>query len=189
MEKADIIRRIRDTLEQSDEQFLLDPRLDLDNFIHRTCWYVGVHPIWTLISLQREQSLIADNGTKASDHAWSRATGVVGQHLPGTANSSWDGLPNQILLTARTAAWLGGIGMRWGFGYREGLWPSASRWNDVNIAECQKVTTLLKLDGSTDKTHICNSRMEYVEYGYTPSEGVREANWKIYEKYIKPFWE
>ena len=189
LDKSDIIRRIRETLEQSDEKFLLDPKLDLENYIHRTCWYYGIHPIWTLVALQREQSLIADNGVLASDHAWSRATGVVGQHLPGTSNSSWDGLPNQILLTARTAAWLAGVGTRWLFGYRVGLWPSAARWTDADTAVCKKNCTLLKLDGTLDKTHDCHSRMEYVEYGYTPSEHVRAANWKIYEKYIKPFWE
>lgn len=179
-----VVSKIRAVLAQSDEALLLDPLLDLDNFIHRVCWTYGVHPIWVLLSLQREQSLIADNDSPATERAWSRATGVVGQHTPGQANKLWDGLPNQILLSARSAAWLAGIGPNENFGYRSGLWPSAERWTKQNADLCQKRVALLHPDGSFHKWFMCQSVAQYVQYGYTPSEPVLQQNADILNLYI-----
>ena len=186
---ADVVRRIAKVLAQSDERAVwLDDRLDLPNFIQRCAWNYGVHPIWVLVSLQREQSLVADNGKAADARAWSRALGVVGQHTPGQANSLWDGLPNQIMLCCRSTAWLAGIGARELFGYRAGLWPTAIRWTEEDTVKCAKNISLLNLDGSFHKTYTCKSVAEYVQYGYTPKESVLAENAAILDRYIiKPF--
>lgn len=196
LESREVIRRINNVLGQSDEVgVLLDPKLDLGNFVHRCAFLAGLHPFMLLIGLQREQSLIANNGVAATDRQWSRAVGVVGQHTAGTANDTWDGLPNQILLASRSLAWVGGLRPKAWHEYGDGLYPTASRWTESDEAACAKVMDLLNDDGSFARKHVCKSRVEYAEMAFTPSTNmkgpdlkIRADNYFIFEKYIMPLW-
>lgn len=189
---AEVVQRIKQVLAQSDESLLQDPRLDWENFIHRVCWLYKVHPFMPLIALQREQSLLADNNEAATDRAWSRAAGVVGQHVPGTANALWDGLPNQLMLSVRVTAWLAGFGTAESFGANSRLWPTVPRWTGE-----AKVLNLLNPDGSFCRKHVCQDEMEYAELAYTPDARVnangvlkvRAVNWEVFSKYVNPAWE
>ncbi len=178
-----IIASIREVLSKSDEAFLLDPRLDLENFIHRNCWLAGIHPAVPLVALQREQGLLGKDGVAASERAFSRATGWVGQHLPGTASVNWDGLTLQIQLCIRSAAWHGGIGDKAAFGYRPGLWPTSRRWQGAAMN-----VDLLNLDGSFNRKQLCMDPMTYVDWVYTPNalKNVPAENDQHFERYVKP---
>lgn len=195
MEAAEVVASIRRVLDGSDEALLRDPRLEWENFIHRACWIARVHPFMPLLALQREQGLLACDGKDAGLRAWELAAGVVGQHTPGQKNSLWNGLPTQILLAIRTTAWLAGIGPAAAFGNPK-LWPSAERWNQDQDAAKGKVITLLNLDGSPNRKHLCRTAMEYVELSYTPDartepDGrlkVRALNASVFEASIKPRW-
>lgn len=187
-----VIDFIKNVFMQSDERaILLDPRHDTYNLLHRVSWIHMINPIWLLVSLQREQSLLGYDGRAASDRAWSRALGVVGQHTAGTANETWDGLETQLLMCARTTAWLAGIGSEDYFGNLK-LRPSARRWGTM----AQKLrggisVDLLDLQGKPVGSKFCSTMEEYVQTAYTPraDKDMVIENGELAERFVRPYFK
>lgn len=194
LSKDQVIAEIRSCLEQSDEPLLKDPKLAWWNGIQRECWEKILNPIIILVSLQRERGLLANDGRAATERDFEFGLGVVGQHTAGTANTSWNGLDNQLHMAIRSAAWIAGIGPREAFGNPK-LWSQAERWTERDSANGGKLIDLLHPDGSFAKKYLCKDRMEWLELSYTPSAvevepgvlEVRAVNRDIYEKRVKPF--
>jgi hypothetical protein len=147
----------------------------IPELIHRTCWHFGVSPLWLLVSLQRERSIL---GKLADSDDLNIACGVTNQDEPGMANPLWSGLATQIFMCAKSAAWLGGIGSDDAFGYRDGLWPSAPRWPRFRMVDLKE----------PQMSHVCGTMAEYVQLSYTPHYPVLEANSKILNEQILPLW-
>jgi len=184
LDPRDIVSRVRACLAKAEynKDVWCDPRMDWQNYIQRVCWEYGIHPAMVLVSLQRERSLF---GQQADERDFDFALGVVGQDAPGTTNERWNGLPNQILLGARTMAWLAGIGPEANFGFRPGLYPNAARWVDGGPNEV-KLYTAYKWDG---RLHPATTRSEYAQLCFTPHLEVLETNEQIYNKWFKSIWE
>ncbi len=189
---AQTIARIRNVFDQSDEvKVLQDQKHKTYNHLHRQCWIYQVHPIPVLTSMQREQSLLGNDGREASDIAWSHALGVVGQHTAGQSNQTWDGLENQITMCVRSIAWLGGIGVDEAFGNKK-LWPSSKRWG---CAEQRfrggLMVDLLNLDGSLNRRQFCKTRESYILLRYTPraDKDMEEENGILAGQFVRPFYQ
>ncbi len=171
---ADMVEKIRLTLAgaKANKAVWADACMDWENFIFRACLEWGVNPGWVLMSFQRERSLL---GQVADERDFDFAQGVVGQDGPGTVNKRWNGLPNQIFLSARTVGWLSGRGSN--FGYRSGLQPSAQRWTGTYHRNT------VRLYGTDNKPtadlHICKTVAEFVQLSFTPHLEVLETNGKI----------
>lgn len=185
-----VIARIKAVLSApavQNKDVFLDERLDLYNSIYYESLDAWVNPIWPLISLQRERSLL---GQKGDEKDFDFANGYVGRHAPGTENTSWNGLGTQIKLGLRTASWT--MGKRPSICFRrgsiEGKLPDWERWSGAN-----KIALLRnKPPYDVVAQHVCGSMAEYVQLRFTPSETWEElldTNGAIYEKWIKPFWE
>ncbi len=162
----EVVQRIRDTLDRAANQTVwANPALYIANLIERACFVMGVNPAVILVAFEREQSLLSRERPQS---AWRYACGVVGQDGPGTVNPRWDGLPTQILLCAELNAWYIGQGPDSNFGYRPGLWPSASgRWpghKTVDIYDAHHNVIL--------KNRVCASASEYAQLIFTPHLGL-----------------
>ncbi len=182
---AAIISKIRAVLAATDEAFFIDPRCVWENAIHRLCWNQGLHPAMVLVALARERSLLGHNNGQATEMDWKRAAGVVGQQTPGTSNSTYDGVPAQLIMCVRSLAWLAGIGMKANFGYRPGLWPSAERWQGMPTQ-----VRLLNLDGTFAKMQRCETAFAHVSWTYTPNvtKDMPAENEKLHAQFVAPYF-
>lgn len=145
--------------------------------IHRACWHFGVSPLWILVSIQRERSIL---GQLADSTDLMYACGVVNQDEAGTANPLWLGLATQIFMGARTAAWLAGIGPQEAFGYRKGLWPTPGRWGMTDSLLGKKIEL------RTPRTTVrASSASEYMQLSYTPHLDVLTTNGNILESILQ----
>ncbi len=183
---ADVVARIRRCLDAApaNQDVWADPRMDWDNKIQRECWKMGVHPIWPLVTLQRERSLFGRAG-KPRDFDY--AGGVVGQDEPGTVNSTWNGLPTQIDMCIRSMAWSANIGPRQNFGYRPGLWPTWTRWVDGG----NNTVKLYNEKHELVQVYTTKTRAEYGQLKFTPhlkDPNVLDVNGKIYQAHVAPFF-
>lgn len=188
MKPSEVISRIDQVLKAAtaNRDVWNDERMDWENLIHRECWFRGVHPIWPLVSLQRERSLL---GRAGGIRDFDFAEGVVGQDKPGSVNETWNGLPTQLLLSIRTAAWLGGIGPRANFGYRIGLWPSAARWDALQQGGGVGPVQLYNDQHESSGFHQAKTMAEYIQLKFTPHLEVLETNGGIFEARIASFFE
>jgi hypothetical protein len=144
-----------------------DPKWHIHNYIARICLEYGIHPIWILVSLQRERSVL--QGAEPTAQDFNLACGFVGSDAPGTLNPAWNGLANQIWRCARHSAWYGALAPKACFGYEIGIWPKqARRWDDWH-----EKTPEIEIDG---KPHACATRAEYIQLSYTPHLGVLQRN-------------
>lgn len=185
-----VIGMIKNVLNSDDVQnkeIWNDPKMDWANYIYWVSLEYWINPIWILVSLQRERSLLGKHG---EERDFDFAQGFVGQHGPGTKSESWDGLPSQIQLSARCSSW--SLGRRPTESFRRGshlgILPSWSRWNGSGI----------EIDLYSDKTFqpikkklICDVA-EYVQLVFTPTEQwerLLDINGSIYEKWINPYWK
>lgn len=179
----DVCNRIRRVLAAApaNQDVWADPRMDWGNFIQRECWIMGVHPIWPLVSLQRERGLFGKAGA-ARDFDF--AQGVVGQDEAGTLNETWNGLPTQVVMGIRSLAWSCNIGMRGNFGYRAGLWPGWQRWVDG----AQNTVQLYNEKHEKTQLYLCQNRAQFGQLKFTPHLDVLDVNGGIYQGRIAPFF-
>ncbi len=155
-----------------------NPKFRLDTFITRICQEYNVHPIWILTCLQRERSLL--RGVDALPRDFDFACGFVGSDAPGTVNSAWNGLVNQIWRCARHTGWFAGQGPSAAYGWNSSLWPSQARWYPG--------TRTLDVPIQGDKPHTCASLAEYVQLLYTDHLQVLKDNEDICEAYVRKFF-
>lgn len=185
---ADQVARIKACLEASPNAAkLLDETEDWPNYIHRTCWIHEVGPLWILVSMQREQSLLANVARPGS---WDRALGVTGQDAAGMANPLWTGLPTQILMAVRSIAWSMGFAHPERFG-PPALQPSWPRFRGgrANPVLLYGPDSKPLRDGAGQKVFQgCQTPWEYAQYTFTPHRGICEANFRLYRERIFRFW-
>lgn len=184
MSGQDVVDRIQACLKAAtaNQDMWSDERLDWHNYIYRICLEYGIHPIWPLISLQRERSLL---GTPGKIRDYDYATGFVGQDTPGTADPKKNGLPTQIFHCVRAAAWSANIGPRANFGYRLGIWPTAAtRWRD----DAQNSINLLDKNHNAAGTRVALNRAEKIQLDFTPHLEVMDENYEIFKGHIAPFF-
>ncbi len=174
----DMAEKVRKCLAQSGSLGPLcdDPRGRLHTYISRVCLEWGIHPIWVLVSLQREQSLLGKE--PRPDRALDLACGFVGSDAPGTVNPAWNGLHNQIWRCARHSAWYAGVTPRELYGYESGLWPTAGRWPGSRS---------LKIDHGK-LLRECRSMGEFVQFTYTPHSHVLATNDRCFEDNVAAFF-
>ena len=179
------------TLNEGNKSILLNPDLDLANFIQRACWKAGINPAVVLIALVRERGLLV-NEAAADAHDWDYACGVVGSDNPGTVNDRWDGLLTQILMCCELTAWYIGVGPDSNFGYRVGLEPHAvGRW------PVQQTVDILNERHQVVKAgHVCGCAAEYAQLTFTPHLGLGDpkldpntldVNGQILQNHIQEF--
>lgn len=179
---AEQLRRIKFVMENSASGVeLLMAGMGIPELVHRCCWMFGVSPLWVLVSLQRERSIL---GRLASSTDLDYACGVTGQDGPGMANPLWKGLGTQVYMSARTIAWLAGIGKPEAFGYRPGLWPSEKRWEPVDAIHGKPVNLL----DTPPSIHTARSRAEYAQLAFTPHIKVLDTNGEILAEQVLPLW-
>lgn len=195
LEGADVAARIRACLAQSDEALLKDSRCDWENFIMRECKEKDVHPMWPLITLQKEQGLLSNDGKVASQSAWDHAAGVVGQHTVGSAIPTADGLASQLKLCIRLYAWHGGTrAVDGAFGLERTDRPPMARWSGkpmpVELLGLRKGANG-KEEAYRMRTIICNDAAEYAMWIFTPNgqENVPAMNADVAEKRVLPFFQ
>lgn len=182
---TDMIAKIEQALSKSPALLPLvnDPKHRLGIYIQRLCWEYGLHPVWILITLQREQSLLTTDTER--DWSFDAATGFVGQDRPGTRNPRYMGLHNQIWRCIRHTAWYLGFINPAMFGYRVGLRPTQPRFVAGETIDVPLLDSAHELDGE----FMCNTAAEYAQLLYTPKGHTLEANWKIYETQLKDIFE
>ncbi len=190
MPSAEAIRRIKAVFANplvKNKDVWQDERLDVANSIYYTALEYWINPIWLLVCLQRERSLLGQVG---DDRDFDFAMGFVGQHGPGSKNECWNGLGNQIQLAARSSAW--SLGGRPEVAFRRGgpagKLPTWARWKDGGV-----VVDLLNDKPPYDvvEKHKTTSRAEHVQLVFTPTANYQhllEVNGSIYEKWIAPFY-
>lgn len=189
---AEVIRRIKTIFGLSDErERLLNEKDKFYNHLHREAWIYQVNPFWLLVSLQREQSLLGNDGRAATDRAWSHALGVVGQQTAGTVNETWDGFSTQITMAARTTTWLAGISPVGAMGNPK-LIPSARRWGTVTQKLRGGISVdLLDLAGKPVGSKFCKTMESYVQTAYTPraDKDMEIENGLLAEQFVRPYWK
>lgn len=190
MKSADGIRMIRGVFENKEvknKDIWLDERLDVPNSIYYTALEYWINPIWLLVCLQRERSLLGQVG---DNRDFDFAMGFVGQHGPGSKNESWNGLGNQIQLAARSSAW--SLGSRPEVAFRRGgpagKLPSWKRWKEGGV-ELELLSDKPPYQALTK--HTTTSRAQHVQLVFTPTsnwEHLLKINGEIYQKWVEPFY-
>jgi hypothetical protein len=185
MDSAAVRDKIALVLENSANAVVLgDDAFDWANLIHRTCFHFGINPVWVLISLQREQSLL---GKRAVDYAYKVATGFTGKDSAGQTNSLWNGLATQIFMCAKNTAWYAGIGPDTNFGHDSSLWPrSIHRWER---GEDENGYAIMLYDKPIPAVKTIYTLPEYCQLRYTPHISVLETNFSIFRDFVeRPFY-
>lgn len=153
-----------------------DARWRLHTFLTRTCQEYNVHPIWLLVSLQRERSVLRASDPQQRDFDF--ATGFVGSDAPGTVNSAWNGLTNQIWRCARHTGWFAGNGPNEAYGWSKELWPSQARWSGKPLE--------VPIQGQGP--YLCKSLAEYIQLLYTDHLDVVKDNEDICAADVRRFF-
>lgn len=185
---------IKNCLAQSDEATLLDEKWDLWNFMQRECKRRGLHPMWPLMTMQKEQSALACDGKQLGPAAWDHLMGVVGQHTDGTANERWNGIIEQTAMCIRIFAWLTGIGPSSGFNIDSDDLPGSYRWAGKPPVGVQLLKLAMK-DGKQiavkDRVVQCQDAVAYALWTFTPNADfdVPQVCADIAEKKVLPYFK
>lgn len=159
----------------------MDPATGFTHAMWRWCLEYDLNPAWTLISLQRERSLLGKLSTDI--HDWLYAFGYVGHDGAGTINPKWNGLVPQLWLCIHQSAWISSFGLPECYGVKENLRPGATRWNPRRPAPIQ----LYGAPNVKDKLYTPASLPEHLILTYTPhAEAVAKAG-QILQQFAPEF--